>query len=268
MEALEEALRLAGAHEAELALAPEACLPGYAPGTKTLSPPGALLARVQALAEAHGIALACGAVDDGACALGLAVPGAGLVRYEKRFPTPAESRGWRPGRHPVVGQTPWGRVGLLLCADVLHADSWRPLRGKVDAVLVAGAWPDYVGRRDALGPLSGGLLAPVLAGSNAWREALLPQAARFVGAPVLWCNAMGRYPAGAPGENFSGGSAGWSAHGALLSARNLPLRAGRLVLLEAAFGGVPPGAGLEMPAPRRLFARGYRLAARLNGIRR
>jgi predicted amidohydrolase len=265
---LEDALVRAKAEGARLALTPEAFLPGYAPAARAPADAGDIPARLEALARAHGMAFACGFLDGARCSLGLAVPGAPLVRYAKRFPTPAESRGWARGAGPLVAETPMGRLGLLLCADVLHADSWRPLRGNVDAVLVAGAWPDYRGRRAALPPGIGALAAPVIAGSNAWREALLPRAARFVGAPVLWCNAVGPYPAGAPGEAFSGGSAAWSASGSPSRATCLPLREGRIVLVEADFGGDrSPSASLGMSLGWRAFARAYRLAGQIAGSR-
>ena len=260
------ALRVARREGADLALFPEAWLPGYAAAPH---PETGANARAWASAAARetGLHVALGFVDGDRCALGLAAPDGDAWTYHKRFPTPNEARRWRPGARPVVADCALGRVGLLICADVLHEDAWRPLAGHVDVVLVAAAWPDYAGREDALPALARPLLRPLLRGSNPWRERLLARAARAIGAPVLLCNATGPVAPGAR-EAFSGGSGGWTPAGERAPERTVALGGGRCVRVDLPARSAP-GAGGPVSTPGwRAFARGYRAAARFTGALR
>ncbi|MFZ5479607.1 MAG: nitrilase-related carbon-nitrogen hydrolase [Myxococcota bacterium] len=163
------------AAEADLVVLPEAHLPGYAH------------VRGDAGARAHALLrslppTAMGYLDGDGSWLALAVDGE-VHTYRKRFPSPAESRVWRAGDRPGLARTRLGRIGMLVCADVLQLDAWEALRGEVDAVVVAAAWPDYRG---------------VPFDSNPYRDRLLARAASSLGVPVAFANASG------PG--FSGGA--------------------------------------------------------------
>lgn len=262
----EAALRAAQAEGAALALFPEAWLPGYGcPGVPSGTGTSARLWASEA-ARATGLHIALGFVDGDRCALGLAAPDGEAWTYHKRFPTPAESRAWRPGERPVVADCALGRVGLLVCADVLHEDAWRPLAGRVDLVLVAAAWPDYAGREATLPRLARPLLRPVLRGSNPWRERLLGRAARAIGAPVLLCNTIGpSHPPTHAGvvERFSGGSGGWTPVGERIPARAVALAGGgRCMVLEMPAATPADAGGGPVATPGwRAFAGAYRAAA-------
>ena len=81
---------------------------------------------------------------------------------------------FHPGRAPLVVSTPFGRVGLAVCADMIYRRVWDDYRGRIDLAVVAAAWPDFAnrdtGRRHWLlghvGPLSTAIPAKVAARSG------------------------------------------------------------------------------------------------------
>ena len=182
-------------------------------------------------------------MDGDGCALGLAGPGT-WAAYQKRFPSPAESRAWAPGAFPAVVPTPFGPVGLAICADVLQLSTWAELAAaQVVAVLVAGAWPAYAT------PAPPGL-GWLWRDSNAYRDDLLARASRSLGAPVAFANASGPLPGG---DHLAGGATAWSG--------GQVFHDPHLVVVEAVRG--PPGPALTHQGAWRAFAPTYRLAARV-----
>lgn len=256
-----EAVAVAASAGAALVVFPEAFLPGYA--HRAAPPEVAVRARALAreLAAAHGVVVTLGIVDGDICACHLATPAGEEQAAPKRFPTPSEARVWRAGDLVPPMQTSLGRVGVLVCADVLHAEAWQPLRGKVDLVVVAAAWPDYRGREETLPRWQRSLLGRVLRESNAWRDEVLARGARFVGAPVVLANAVGPNAAGAAGEGFSGGSGAWSPRGERLMTERHALTDGAVVLVEIGPAQAPASPRLGRSPGWALFAAGYRVAA-------
>lgn len=217
----------------ELLVLPEAYFPGYA--------------HVRAFGEGAAKEFATsidrrvvvGFIEGSTCCTGLWEPGGGWTTYQKRFVTPRESKVWRSGTESVVVPTAIGRVGMLICADLLHVAAWEALRGRVDIVTVSAAWPEYRGRVPPLG------LGWLYAESNEYRDDVLGRAARYLGVPIAFANASG------PG--FSGGSAVWSAQGERLDAA-------ATVHIGAAPGRVI-AATLRHPPRWSAFTRVYRWAA-------
>ena len=39
--------------------------------------------------------------------------------------------------------TPWGRIGLAICADMIYRKVWDNYRGQVDLGVIASAWPNF-----------------------------------------------------------------------------------------------------------------------------
>jgi hypothetical protein len=184
----DDAVARAAAAGAGLVVLPEATIPGYSHVRADCGD----VARTWALGAARrGLAVAVGYLDGDGCWLGVADPDGRFTAYRKRFPSPAEGRVWRGGTDAVIVDTPVGRVGLLICADVLQLDAWRPYVGRVDAVAVAAAWPDYQGRLERTPRLARPALRWLFEGSVPYRDALLVRASAAVGAPVVFADASG-----------------------------------------------------------------------------
>jgi predicted amidohydrolase len=104
--------------------------------------------------------------------------------YRKRNLVFWERFRFRPGRSPVVVSTPWGRVGLAICADMIYRKVWEAYRDRIDVAVVSAAWPNFAcrvsGRRHWLlghvGPLSKSIPARV---------------ASDLGIPVVFANQCG-----------------------------------------------------------------------------
>ena len=82
--------------------------------------------------------------------------------YRKRHLVFWERFRFRPGRSPLIVPTPWGRIGLAICADMIYRNVWDGYRGQIDLGVIASAWPDFACRHSGrkhwlfghLGPLS------------------------------------------------------------------------------------------------------------------
>ena len=104
--------------------------------------------------------------------------------YRKRNLVFWERFRFHPGRAPLVVSTPFGRVGLGVCADMIYRRVWDDYRGRIDLAVVAAAWPDFAnrdtGRRHWLlghiGPLS---------------TAIPEKVALDLGIPVIFANQCG-----------------------------------------------------------------------------
>lgn len=58
-----------------------------------------------------------------------------------------EDRHLQPGAHPVIAETPWGRIGLAICYDLRFPELFRTYAlAEVDLVLLCAAFP--LARRD------------------------------------------------------------------------------------------------------------------------
>lgn len=175
--------------EADVIVLPEAYLPGY---THVRADVAAIAREWMAdRARRHSATLVMGYLDDDACVLGVTTPDGAHTRYQKRFLAPAEARVWRAGTAPVIAETPAGRIGLLICADVLQLQAWDAYIGRVDAVAVAAAWPDYAGRIDTVPPAVRVPAKWLFEASNPYRRVLLGRAAIAVGATVAYAAATG-----------------------------------------------------------------------------
>ena len=264
---IDAALETARGGGAKLVVFPECALTGYAPWGPA---PGldvrAARARLGERARATGLHVVLGWDAGDRCTLALATPDGAVHAYDKRHPTPTEARRWRAGRTPGIVPTVFGRVGLLVCADVLHARAWEGLCGEVDLVVVAAAWPDYVGRLARLPAPLRPLARPVTEGSGPWRDTLLARAAASLGVPVVVCDATGPLPSH-DAESFRTASAAWDARGAPLPLAKPP----RTETADPAVRVVDltPGCVVAAPQPPaldtewRLFAAAYDAASRL-----
>ncbi|MCB9761244.1 MAG: carbon-nitrogen hydrolase family protein [Alphaproteobacteria bacterium] len=250
----EDVVARAAARGADLIVLPEGYVPGYQLREVDEVP---LVEGRRWLGEAarrHRVHIALGVMSPSGSLLELAGPEGGRWSYRKRFPTFREARYWGPGEQVVIAETSIGRVGLVLCADLMQGATWRPLIGRVDLIAMAAAWPHYSAPPDHLPAVVRQALGPVFIASNPYREQLMPQVARAVGAPLVFSNATGPFLGR---DHFAGGAAIFDADG-----RELARAEGdRALVLAEVTGATPPGAPLKHPVGWRTFNALHRWAA-------
>lgn len=185
-------LHLARDRGAELAVLPEMFNTGYgfladfAPLAEDRDGPTVRLLLDRA--REWGMGIAFGYVErdghDLYDAIGFCQPDGRFDVYRKRHLVFWERFRFRPGRDPVVVDSPWGRIGFAICADMIYRRTWADYRDRIDVAVVAAAWPDFACRNSLrkhwlfgqLGPLSGSIPAQVGA---------------ELGVPVLFSNQVG-----------------------------------------------------------------------------
>ncbi len=79
-------------------------------------------------------------------ALAVCLPDGSIRTYRKRHLVFWERFRFNPGRSPLVVATPWGRIGLAICADMIYRGVWDDYRGRIDLAVIASAWPDFACR--------------------------------------------------------------------------------------------------------------------------
>ncbi|MGZ3300989.1 MAG: carbon-nitrogen hydrolase family protein [Isosphaeraceae bacterium] len=135
-----------------------------------------------------GIGIAAGFVErDGRHlydAMALCLPAGTIHVYRKRHLVFWEAFRFRAGRTPLVVLTPWGRVGLAVCADMMDRRVWDDYRGRIDLAVVSSAWPEFAcrhsGRRHCL------------FGHVGHMAAVIPtKVARDLNVPVIFANQTG-----------------------------------------------------------------------------
>jgi len=158
---VERHVRAARARGAELVVFPECTLGGYVieprPGEVRLpEPPPALRLdgpEIARLAEVAGPTVLCvGITEDapgGPYSTGVCVTGDGILGVQRKVHVPpAEALCYRPGEGFAAFDTPFGRMGMLLCYDKLFPEAARALAlDGAEIVVAPAAWP--VCRRDA-----------------------------------------------------------------------------------------------------------------------
>ena len=185
---------LAQAHlaGAELAVLPEMFNTGYGlvPCYAEVGegPDGPTLAHLRRRSVQWGLTIAAGFVErDGhhlydsvACCQ----PGGRVDIYRKRHLVFWEPYRFRAGKSPLVVNTPFGRMGFAVCADMIYRGVWDEYRDRIDLAVIASAWPDFAdretGRKNWLfgkvGPMAGEIPARV---------------AQDLGVPVIFANQCG-----------------------------------------------------------------------------
>ena len=117
--------------------------------------------------------------------LGLCLPDGSVHVYRKRHLVFWEPYRFRSGRSPLVVETPWGSIGLAICADMIRRPVWDEYRERIDLAVIAAAWPEFACRhRNRRHWLLGGLGA-----LSAEIPALV---ARDLRVPVIFANQCGK----------------------------------------------------------------------------
>lgn len=135
----------------ELAVLPELFNTGYGliPDYGPLAEPidGPTLRHLASRARQWGMAIAAGFVEQAGPhlynSLAFLSPGRPADVYRKRNLVFWEGYRFRRGRSPMVVETPWGRAGLAICADMIYRNVWDDYRHRIDLAIVASAWPEF-----------------------------------------------------------------------------------------------------------------------------
>ena len=188
----DELIRTARDAGSELVVLPElfntgySLCPDFGPCSETAE--GPTLSYLRQRSRRWKMAIAAGFVERAGRhlfdSLAFCTPDGEMQIYRKRNLVFWERFRFHPGRAPLVVSTPFGRVGLGVCADMIYRRVWDDYRGRIDLAVVAAAWPDFAnrdtGRRHWLlghiGPLS---------------TAIPEKVALDLGIPVIFANQCG-----------------------------------------------------------------------------
>jgi predicted amidohydrolase len=115
-----------------------------------------------------------------------------VLSYRKQYPAFFEQLYFSRGRTAGVFNTPLGRIGVMICWDMVHSRLCRELEAaKLDLLLISSAWPD----------MSRGNIP--LYGVQGWfnRQPLQrpQQLAQQFNVPVAYCNMTGDFVTRVPG---------------------------------------------------------------------
>lgn len=154
LQVLERTLEELRLQEVDLAVFPEAFLNGYVVGSAedaakiALDDASEALKRIQKAVEATGVGAVVGYLwsEQGILrnSAALMLPGGVFHRYEKsHLPYLGFDRFAEPGSKLPVFDTPWGKIGLLVCYDLRIPEAARTLalRG-ADLIILPTNWPE------------------------------------------------------------------------------------------------------------------------------
>jgi predicted amidohydrolase len=177
---------------AELAVLPEmfntgyGLLPDYAPHAEEVD--GPTLRHLCGRSRQWRMGIVAGFVErDGRQfydAMAVCLPDGSVRTYRKRHLVFWERFRFRPGRRPLVVATPWGRIGLAICADMIYRQVWDDYRGRIDLAVIASAWPDFACRHSGRKHWLFGHIGPLAAEIPA-------KVARDLGIPIIFANQCG-----------------------------------------------------------------------------
>ncbi len=144
-------VREAASRGARIIVLPELFNTGYCYDWKNLKVGEDLSGRTarwfRNLAKGLGIYLIGGMIErDGGNhynTLLLTSPQGRLASYRKRCLPLQEKCYFTKGDEPLLVETPLGRIGFGICADLLDQKIWERFRNKVNLLIVSSAWPDF-----------------------------------------------------------------------------------------------------------------------------
>jgi predicted amidohydrolase len=177
---------------AKLAVLPEmfntgyGLLPDFGPGAEGTD--GPTLRHLSGRSRQWRMGIAAGFVERASRhlydAVALCLPDGSMHIYRKRHLVFWERYRFQPGRSPLIVPTPWGRIGLAICADMMYRNVWDGYRGQIDLGVIASAWPEFACRHSGRKHWLFGRLGPL--------SAEIPvKVARDLGIPVICVNQCG-----------------------------------------------------------------------------
>ncbi len=193
-------VREAASHGARIIVLPELFNTGYCYDWRNLKVAEDLSGQTarwfRALSKKWGIYLIGGMIerDRGNYynTLLLTSPQGRLVSYRKRCLPLQEKCYFTRGDDPLLVETPLGRIGFGICADLLDEKIWERFRNKVNLLVVSSAWPDFT--------TGGFLFAKTSVNMRISRmpELLPKRLAESFGVPVAYANLCGPFDSPLP----------------------------------------------------------------------
>lgn len=116
-----------------------------------------------------------------------ASPQGRVVSYRKRWLALQEKCFFSKGDDPLLIDTPLGRIGIGICADMFDQKVWERFRNKVHLIIISSAWPDLT---------TGGFLfskSGVNSQISRMPEVLPKRLASVLGVPVVYANLAGPF---------------------------------------------------------------------------
>ena len=188
----DEYLRQARDEGVELAVLPElfntgySLVPDFGPVSESIE--GPTIAYMRRRSMQWKMSIAAGFVErDGRHlydSLAFTTPDGEVAVYRKRNLVFWERFRFNRGHEPLVVQTPFGRVGFAICADMIYRKVWDDYRNRIDVAIVSAAWPDFANRHTGKAHWLLGHVGPM--------SASIPgKVARDLGIPVVFANQCG-----------------------------------------------------------------------------
>lgn len=154
LEVLTSTLRKLKDDRVDLAVFPEAFLNGYvvssteAASEISIAEPDGFMKRIAAVVDETGVGCVVGFLwrdgDQLRNSAAMVLPGGTLCAYDKaHLPYLGFDRYATPGEALPVFDTPWGRIGLLICYDLRIPEASRTLALKgADLIILPTNWPE------------------------------------------------------------------------------------------------------------------------------
>ena len=111
-------------------------------------------------------------------------PDGEVISYRKKHPFYIERLFFHSGTEVGIFDTSLGRIGMMICWDMVHPKLCQSMVGQIDLLLICSAWPD----------VSRGSIP--LYGIRGWlsRRSGASKLAQNLGMPVAYCNMTGPSP--------------------------------------------------------------------------
>lgn len=140
----------------------------------------------------------------------LVAPNGKIYKYRKQYPFLWEYCYFEAGREPVIVETEFGRIGFLVCWDLMQRQAWEAYRGHVDLLLAASAAPRLhravlnfpLGKKIYLAQMMPSLLRDREA-LDRWDVEDLAERAAWLGVPVIHSAMAGRFVTEVPFPRLS-----------------------------------------------------------------
>ncbi len=160
--------------------------PDYSPYAEDIE--GPTLDHLSERSREWGMMIAAGFVEhDGRHiydSLALVLPDGSRHVYRKRHLVFWEGFRFHPGDRPTVVKTPYGRIGLAICADMIYRGVWEGYRHHIDLAVISSAWPDFADRESGRKHWLFGHIGPY--------AGIIPgRVAHDLGVPVIFANQCG-----------------------------------------------------------------------------